>query len=105
MRLLACPIQILAHPFRFFLREHMEVPSHLFPVIADLLAQHNVAGEVNFHTNRPDPGFVRECVKRGVKIALGSDGHDIVETGEFAPHLRVLEEAGIKREDLASVLV
>jgi histidinol phosphatase-like PHP family hydrolase len=104
-RLLACPIQILAHPFRFFLREHMEVPTRLYPVVADLMAKHKVAGEVNFHTNRPDPAFVRECVRRRVKIALGSDGHDIVETGEFTPHLRVLEEAGIRREDLESVLV
>jgi putative hydrolase len=83
----------------------MEVPTRLYPVVADLMAKHKVAGEVNFHTNRPDPAFVRECVRRRVKIALGSDGHDIVETGEFTPHLRVLEEAGIRREDLESVLV
>jgi histidinol phosphatase-like PHP family hydrolase/predicted MPP superfamily phosphohydrolase len=103
-RLLACPIQVLAHPFRFFLREHLEVPTHLYPIVAGLLARHGVAGEVNFHTNRPDAGFVRECVRRGAKIALGTDGHDIVETGEFVPHLRVLEEAGIGKAELESVL-
>ena len=103
-RLVACPIQVLAHPFRFFAREKMPVPTRLYPVVADLLAARGVAAEVNFHTNVPDPDFVRECVARGVKIALGSDGHDIVETGEFEPHLRVLERAGIGRGELSQVL-
>jgi histidinol phosphatase-like PHP family hydrolase/predicted phosphodiesterase len=103
-RLLACPIQVLAHPFRFFLREHMKVPVFLYPIVADLLAKAGVAGEVNFHTNCPEVGFVRECVKRGAKIALGTDAHDLVEAGEFAPHLRLLEEAGIGIDALDAVL-
>lgn len=103
-RLVACPIHVLAHPFRFFIRERMAVPARLYPAVADLLAAHGVAAEVNFHTNLPDPAFVRECVARGVKIALGTDGHDIVETAEFEPHLRVLAQAGIGREDLPRVL-
>ena len=103
-RLVACPIQVLAHPFRFFARERMPVPTRLYPVVAELLAARGVAAEVNFHTNVPDPDFVRECVARGVKIALGTDGHDIVETGEFEPHLKVLEQAGVGRGDLSHVL-
>lgn len=103
-RLIACPIQILAHPFRFFSRERMPVPTRLYPVVADLLAERGVAAEVNYHTNVPDPEFVRECLRRGVKLALGSDGHDIVETGEFEPHLRLLERAGIRRNEAGGVL-
>jgi histidinol phosphatase-like PHP family hydrolase len=103
-RLAASPIHVLAHPFRFFIRERLDVPVRLYPVVADLLAAHAVAAEVNFHTNSPDPAFVRACLSRGVKIALGTDAHDIVEAGEFEPHLRVLERAGIGRNELSGVL-
>jgi len=103
-RLLACSIQVLAHPFRFFARAGLAHPTHLYPVVAELLRTYGVAGEVNFHIYQPDPAFVKECVKRGVKIALGSDGHDLIETGELVPHLRVLEQAGISRADWPDVL-
>lgn len=103
-RLVACPIQVLAHPFRFFRREHLPMPTRLYPVVAELLATHGVAAEVNFHTNVPDSDFLRECLARGVKIALGTDAHDIVEAGEFEPHLRVLERAGVARERLSDIL-
>lgn len=103
-RLLARGIQVLAHPFRFFPRSGMATPTHLYPVVAELLQTYGVAGEVNFHIYQPDPVFVKECVQRGVKIALGSDGHDLIETGELAPHLRVLEQAGIHRDELSHVL-
>jgi histidinol phosphatase-like PHP family hydrolase/predicted MPP superfamily phosphohydrolase len=103
-RLLACGIQVLAHPFRFFARSGLAHPTHLYPVVAELLQTYGVAGEVNFHIYQPDPVFVKECVARGVKIALGSDGHDLIETGELCPHLRVLEQAGIHRADWPQVL-
>ena len=103
-RLVEHPIQVLAHPFRFFRRAGIPTPTHLYGPLADLLAQHGVAAEVNFHVNVPDPKFIQECVARGVRIALGCDSHDLVETAELAPHLAVLEAAGIERGDLARVL-
>jgi histidinol phosphatase-like PHP family hydrolase len=103
-RLLEQPIQVLAHPFRFFRRLGAGQPRGLYVPLAGLLAEHGVAAEVNFHTNRPDPRFVAACVERGVKIALGSDSHDLAEVGEFHPHLEVLRRAGVRNEDLPDIL-
>ena len=66
--LLTHPIDVLAHPFRFFARKGLQKPVHLDPVVADLLAVHGVAAEINFHTNQPEPEFFRLCLARGVKI-------------------------------------
>lgn len=98
-RLLAGGVDVLAHPFRFFARAGLARPTALYPVIADLLKRYEVAVEINFHINRPDPLFLRACIERGVPIALGSDGHDLIETGEFKPHLLVLEQAGASESD------
>lgn len=94
-RLVDHPINVLAHPFRFFPRNRLEVPRHLFPVVAGLLADSGVAAEVNFHTNAPDPEFIRQCHEKDVKIALASDTHHLTEAGEFWPHVDVLRKAGI----------
>ena len=103
--LLQQPIQVLAHPFRFFRREGLVVPTHLYGPVAELLARHGVAAEVNFHTNQPDPRFYAECAARGARIALSSDSHDLVETGEFTPHLRLLEAAGIGADRWSDMLL
>ncbi len=97
-------VDVLAHPFRFFSRAKIPTPTHLYPTVAGLLARYGVAAEINFHTYLPDPAFYRECVGKGVRIALGSDSHDMAEVAEFMPHLRVLEQAGIAPEMFERVL-
>ena len=98
LRILECfvqtGIQILAHPFRIF-RSH-EVPTELFVPVIRMLRENNVAAEMNFHFNRPQPEFVKMCVEAGVKITFGSDAHNLYEVGEFAPHLKLLDEIGYK---------
>jgi len=69
-RLLQHPINVLAHPFRFFRRAGLKQPVHLYGEVADMLAARSVAAEINFHTNNPDPRFAAECLARGAKIAL-----------------------------------
>ena len=103
--LLRQKVTVLAHPFRFFRRLGMDVPRHLYPRLADLLAEHGVAAEINYHINREDPDFIRECVRRGVRIALGSDSHDVTEVGELVPHLQTLAAAGVAPSDYARVLL
>jgi histidinol phosphatase-like PHP family hydrolase len=103
-RLLGHPIDVLGHPFRFFRRLAKERPRHLYPVVAQWLAESGKAAEINFHTNEPDPRFFEECLSRGVKVALGSDAHDLGEVGVFEPHLRCLREAGACADDLADIL-
>lgn len=103
-RLVNHPIQVLAHPFRFFPRNKLEMPRHLFAPVADLLADSGVAAEVNFHTNTPDPEFLRLCMEKKVKLALASDTHDLSEAGEFWPHVNVLRQAGITPKMFPDVL-
>jgi len=104
-RLLAHPIDALAHPFRFFARKGLQKPTHLYPVIADLLAARGVAAEINFHTNQPELEFFRCCMKSGVRISLASDSHELAEYGEFWPHLQVLFQAGSAPADLPRILL
>jgi histidinol phosphatase-like PHP family hydrolase len=103
-KLLVTGIDVLAHPFRFFLRSGLESPAHLYEEVAALLASHDVAVEINYHTNAPAVSFIQECLKHEVKIAFGSDSHDIAEVGEFYPHLQLLKEVGITESYLPSIL-
>ncbi len=103
-RLVDHDIAVLAHPFRFFARNKLACPVHLYPVVAGLLADSGVAAEVNFHTNKPDPDFIRICAEKDVKIALASDTHDLAEAGEFWPHVNVLRQAGITPKMYADAL-
>lgn len=80
-RLIELGIDILAHPFRYFIRNNEPIPKDLYKPLVELLANSNTAVELNFHTNNPDPIFFKECIEQGVKIALGSDSHDLYEVG------------------------
>ncbi len=87
------PIQVLAHPFRWFGRAGFRRPAKLYERVADMLASAGVAAEINFHTNAPDPVFLRACHERGVRLVFGTDSHNLAEVGELYPHLRVLRTA------------
>jgi histidinol phosphatase-like PHP family hydrolase len=89
-RLILSGIDILAHPFRIFQRRYLPEPTYLYEDIASLLAESQVAVELNFHTNRPEAEFFNVCLARGVKIALGSDAHNLYEVGDLRPHLEFL---------------
>ncbi len=103
-RLLEHPIQVLAHPFRYFVRAGQPRPVELYRPVARMLAVQDVAAEINCHGNRPDPIFVRACLEEGTRLALGSDSHDLNEVAEMSPHLRLLREAGLRDEELAAHL-
>jgi len=102
-RVVSLGIDILAHPFRIFRRSSRGVPTDLYEPVAQLLAAHGVAAEVNYHTNEPDPRFFERCLAHGVKIALGSDAHGRWEVGEFHPHLTLLRQI-VSEEELPHVL-
>ena len=61
----------------------------------DLLARYGVAAEVNFHQNQPEHEFLELCLKKGVRLSLGSDSHNLYEVGFFQPHFRFLRELGV----------
>lgn len=102
--LIRLPIKVLAHPFRFFSWSKLETPKHLYPVVAEMLADAGVAAEVNFHAYQSDADFIRTCIEKNVKIALASDAHAIQEVGEFIPHINVLKQAGVTPKMFPDVL-
>ncbi len=102
--LLRLPIKVLAHPMRFFAWSKLETPKHLYPVVADMLADSGVAAEINFHAYETDADFIRTCLEKNVKIALASDAHALQEVGEFIPHINVLKQAGVTPKMFPDVL-
>lgn len=99
-KLLAAGCHVLAHPFRIFGWSHPPVPTELFEPVMRLLKQYGAAAEVNFHYNSPEPEFFRMCLENGVKIAFGSDTHNLYELGEFYANIRFLEQIGGTKDDL-----
>lgn len=85
-------IDALAHPFRIFRRRNLPPPARLFQPTMELLKKHQVAAEINYHTNEPPLEFFQMCVNNGVKLTLGSDSHNLYEVGEFYPHLKLLND-------------
>lgn len=84
-------VDVLAHPFRYFLRNKLPVPEELFQPLAELLAEFNTAVELNYHTNSNDPRFFEICVDLKVPISLGSDAHNLCEVGALNRHLELLK--------------
>jgi len=70
----------------------MVVPKDIYGDVIKILRRHNVAAELNFHTNQPDPLFFEKCVENGIKISLGSDSHNLLEVGEFSKHIELLKK-------------
>ena len=95
-KLLIHNVDILAHPFRVFKRARLDTPDNLFAPVADLLVKYGTAAEINFHSNVPPLPFIEACLQREVKFSLGSDAHNLYEVGEFAPHLKLLRDAGFE---------
>jgi len=88
-------VHILAHPFRIFAWAGLPKPKELYEPVAELLRWSGTAAEINFHCNSPEPEFFDLCLKKGVKLALGSDSHNLYEVGFFLPHFRLLAELGV----------
>ncbi len=100
-----CGIVSLAHPLRLFHKAKLPLPTAILEPLAELLRVNKVAAELNFHTNQPDPEFFKMCLARGVKIAFGSDAHNLYEIGEFYPHLNFLRHSCGYDGDLKSILL
>ncbi len=88
-------VHVLAHPFRIFPWSGQAKPTELYEPVAELLRCSGTAVEMNFHQNDPEPEFFELCLKKGVKIALSSDSHNLYEVGFFLPHFRMLAELDV----------
>jgi len=92
--ILSSGVAIYAHPFRAIRRHIQPAPPGLYASVVRLLRDTGTAAEINFHANTPDPEFVLMCVKEGVKLAFGSDSHNLYQVGEFYPHLELMKSIG-----------
>ncbi len=93
--LLSKGISVLAHPFRIFIRWGLEEPTALHDRLVEMLKAADTAAEINFHDHPTSDRFYRECLVQGVRLALGTDSHDLSEVGELFPHLEVLKRIGV----------
>ncbi|MGC8976375.1 MAG: metallophosphoesterase [Candidatus Ratteibacteria bacterium] len=91
-KLIENKINILAHPFRFFIRKNIEKPKNLYKDVAKILKEANVSAELNFHTNNPDLDFFRICLEENVDIVFGSDAHNLLEVGDFSKHIEFMKK-------------
>lgn len=93
-------VDILAHPFRF----HRYLASYLPPdEIAEFVkmaASKGVAVELNSKYRVPDENFLRECLREGVKLSIGTDAHTAAEVGRVDWPMTMLRRVGARAEDL-----
>ena len=105
MMLLDTDIDILTHPTRIFRRSKMEVPREVVMPIVQRAKERNIAIEVNSHTQTdPDEYFVRKCIDEGVKLAMGTDTHNIAEIGDFSHHKALLAHLGVSAAEIDSLI-
>ncbi|ASJ13554.1 PHP domain-containing protein [Thermococcus thioreducens] len=68
--------------------------------VLDLAEANGKAFEISSRYRVPDTDFIRECIKRGVKLAFASDAHRPRGVGSVSWSERVFKKAGGKKEDL-----
>ncbi len=95
-RLIASPITILAHPFRYFPWYGRKIPRHLYRPVAKMLAQRGIAAEINHHANPFELAFFEMCLEENVQISLGTDAHITRNIADLRPHLKTLSELNLE---------
>ncbi len=85
-----CGVDVIAHPFRIFLREGVNPPRHAYKEVVEILKKCGMAAELNFHYNNPEEEFFKMCVENGVKISMGSDAHSLFEVCDLSEHFSML---------------
>jgi len=105
MMLLDNDIDILAHPTRIFRREKLEIPQEVISPIVQRAKERGIAIEINSHTQRdPSERFIQTCIDEGVKLAMGTDTHEIVEIGDFSHQKAILNKLGVSAEEMDSLI-
>jgi len=97
-------IDILAHPTRIFTRSNLKIPKEVIDPVIDKAIKNNVALEINSHSHDPNNIFVKRCIEKGAKIAIGTDSHSLSEFGDFSFHKKILSECGVKESDIQNLL-
>ena len=103
------PVDILSHPTllpmklrRLPLEELWTEPREERAVAA--LKRAGIAFEIS-NRYRPHERFVRRAADAGVRISLGSDGHNAQQVGDLAWPLSLVRRLGVRDDDLYDPLV
>ncbi|TDA33477.1 MAG: hypothetical protein DSO03_00040 [Hadesarchaea archaeon] len=92
--------RILVHPLYYNKSLLPWIPREDVEEFVEELAGAEVAVELNSKYRTPDREFLQECLRRGVKLSIGTDAHHLGEVGAVEWQLSVLRKLGVKREDL-----
>ena len=68
--------------------------------VLELAESEGKAFEISSRYRVPEVDFVRECVRRGIKLAFASDAHRIGDVGGVSWSEKVFKKAGGRKEDL-----
>lgn len=97
-------IDILAHPTRIFGWNGLEVPERVVNPVIEAAIANNVALEINAHSEDPNAFFVKRCLEKEAKIAIGTDAHTLEAFGDFSYHRNILSQCGVSEGDLKTIL-
>lgn len=91
---------VIGHPFHY----HQSLLPYLereeVEEFVRTLSECGVAVELNMRYRAPDDGFLRLCLREGVKFSIGSDAHSAENVGRIDWALSALEKVGARREDM-----
>ncbi|MFA4663115.1 PHP domain-containing protein [Pyrococcus kukulkanii] len=68
--------------------------------VIKLAEEYGKAFEISARYKVPDLDFIKECIKRGVKLSLATDAHRPEDVGKINWSLKMLKKAGGSEEDL-----
>ncbi|MFQ6098760.1 MAG: PHP domain-containing protein, partial [Armatimonadota bacterium] len=94
--LMRAGIHVLAHPFRQMLSAGYEVPDSLVRWVVEQAGRFGVALELNSHSRFPDTdlAMAEMALDAGVRLAVGTDAHQVHELGDFSYQIAIAQEAG-----------
>ncbi len=97
-------IDVLVHPLWFpeTIRSQAKqlITKDWIDSILDAASDHGVALEINGSWKVPNRHVVKECLRRGIKVSIGSDSPDKYSVGNTLYPLKVLKELRATVEDV-----
>jgi histidinol phosphatase-like PHP family hydrolase len=100
------PFHILAHPLKLppylmnnFSEEEI-IPEEWIEEILVYMRRHNIAIEINNSERVPSERFIRRALEMGVKVSLGSDGHNENGNCNLNWCLEIVKKLDIREDDL-----
>ncbi|CAB49744.1 PHP domain-containing protein [Pyrococcus abyssi] len=68
--------------------------------VLELAEAYGKAFEISSRYKVPDLEFIKECIRRGIKLSLATDAHRPEDVGKISWSLKMFEKAGGSKEDL-----